>query len=809
MGDVRAVVIGGGVAGTSIAYHLTELGWSDVLLVDRSDLTSGSTFHSAGLVGQLRSSVTLTKMMMYGVELYRSLLERTGVDPSWHEVGSLRLASSTERIEELQRLAGWGQTFGLPLEIVSTDRALELFPLFDPAGVEGAAYLPTDGHLDPSGLAFALAEGAKRRGATIRTDARVTGIDVERGRVRGVRFADHEPVRTDVVVNAGGMYATQIGRLAGVEVPVVPFAHQYLLTAPVDGVSNALPTMRDPDRLVYFRAEAGGGLVMGGYERNPAPWAWEQGPPANFNHTLLPEDPERFESLAEGALSLVPAMQHAEVVKMINGPEAFTPDGEFILGESDVRGFFVAAGFCAHGIAGAGGVGKVMAEWIAEGEPEMDVWRMDIRRFGPQYRSRDYARERAYEIYARYYDIHYPNEEREAGRPLKMAPTYSRLAGLGAVFGEKSGWERPNWFANNERQDLEDRRPRGWAGQHWSTAIAAEHLATRERAGLFDESSFAKTEVSGRAAEAFLQRVCANDVDVEPGRIVYTQMLNRRGGIEADVTVTRLDEQRFRIVSGTAFGQHDRSWIRSQLGEDEDVEVHDVTARYGCLGLWGPAAREILGALADADLSNDGLPYLRAREIVVGNVPCLAARVTYVGELGWELYASSEFVQALWDALADAGEPHGLVAAGYRAIDSLRVEKGYLAWGSDITPEDTPLDAGLGFAVSTSKDFVGREALEKRRSEGASRSLRTIVLADRRAMVLGNEPVFASDGRVVARVTSGGIGYAVERSIAFAYLPADLTPAGTALEVEVFGERVAAEVVDGPLYDRTGERVRA
>ena len=812
MEEARAVVIGGGVAGTSIAYHLTELGWNDVLLVDRSDLTSGSTFHSAGLVGQLRSSVTLTRMMMYGVELYRSLLEVTGVDPSWHEVGSLRLASSTERIEELQRLAGWGQTFGLPLEIVTTERALELFPLFDPRGVEGAAYLPTDGHLDPSGLAFALAEGAKRRGARIRTGVRVTGIDVERGRVTGVRFADHEPVRTDIVVNAGGMYATQIGRLAGVEVPVVPFAHQYLLTAPVEGVTNALPTMRDPDRLVYFRAEAGGGLVMGGYERDPAPWAWEQGPPEDFNHTLLPEDLERFESLAEGAFSLVPAMQQAEVVKLINGPEAFTPDGEFILGESDVRGFFVAAGFCAHGIAGAGGVGKVMAEWIVEGEPEMDVWRMDIRRFGPQYRSRSYVRERAYEIYARYYDIHYPNEEREAGRPLKMAPTYARLAELGAVFGEKSGWERPNWFASNHREDLEDRRPRGWAGEHWSTAIAAEHLATRERVGLFDESSFAKTEVTGRGAEAFLQRVCANDVDVEPGRIVYTQMLNGRGGIEADVTVTRLEDERFRIVSGTAFGQHDRSWIGSQLADGADgadVAIHDVTARYGCLGLWGPAAREILAPLADADLSNDGLPYLRARELVVGHVPCLAARVTYVGELGWELYTSSEFVQALWDTLVAAGEPHGLAPAGYRAIDSLRVEKGYLAWGSDITPEDTPHEAGLGFAVSKRKDFVGRDALERRRSAAATRSLRTLVLADPTAMVLGNEPVFASDGRVVARVTSGGIGYAVERSIAFAYLPADLAPAGSALEVEVFGERVAAQVVDGPLYDPRGDRVRA
>ncbi|HYF10800.1 MAG TPA: FAD-dependent oxidoreductase, partial [Actinomycetota bacterium] len=403
MDEARAVVIGGGVAGASIAYHLSELGWSDVVLVDRSDLTSGSTFHSAGLVGQLRSSVTLTRMMMYGVDLYRRLAAETGVDPSWHEVGSLRLASSRERIEELQRLSGWGQTFGLPLEIVPTERALELWPLFDPTGVEGAAYLPTDGYLDPTNLTLALAEGARRRGAGIWTGTRVTSVDVAGGRIRGVRFEGREPIRTDVVVNAAGMYANQVGAFAGVEVPVVPFAHQYLLTEPLDGVLAEMPTIRDPDRLVYFRPEAGGGLVAGGYERDPAPWSWEHGPPTDFNHTLLPEDWERFEPLAEGAFSLVPAMEKVGVVKLINGPEAFTPDGEFILGESEVHGFYVAAGFCAHGIAGAGGIGKVMAEWIVEGEPELDVWRMDIRRFGAHYRSRRYARERAFEVYATYY----------------------------------------------------------------------------------------------------------------------------------------------------------------------------------------------------------------------------------------------------------------------------------------------------------------------------------------------------------------------------------------------------------------------
>jgi glycine cleavage system aminomethyltransferase T/glycine/D-amino acid oxidase-like deaminating enzyme len=803
----RAIVIGGGVGGTSIAYHLTALGWSEVLLVDRADLTSGSTFHSAGLVGQLRSSVSLTRMMMYGTDLYRKLEAETGIDVSWHEVGSLRLASSPERMQELQRQAGWGRTFGLPLEILTTEEAHERFPLFDPAGVLGAAFLPTDGYLDPSGLAIALAEGAKARGAEIRTGTRVTGIEVRHGRVRGVATADG-PIEADVVVNAGGMFANQLARMAGVEVPVVPFGHQYLLTEPIAGVTADLPTMRDPDRLVYFRPEAGGGLVMGGYERNPDPWAVEDGPPADFNGKLLPEDWPRFEALAGGAASLVPALGEAGVVRLLNGPEAFTPDGEFILGESDVGGFFVAAGFCAHGIAGAGGVGKVIAEWIVEGEPEWDVWKMDVRRFGAHYRSRGYARDRAYEVYATYYDIHYPGEERQAGRPLKLPPAYAQLEALGAEFGEKSGWERANWFRSNDDAAHEGRRPHGWAGEHWSTAIVTEHLACRDRAALFDESSFSKLEVSGPDATSFLQRICANDVDREPGAVVYTQMLNRRGGIESDLTVTRLGDDRFRLVIGTAFGNHDLAWIRKQLGAGQRVEVRDVTGAYACYGIWGPRARDVLSASTDADLSNEGFPYLSARSIDVGMAPCLALRVTYVGELGWELYTPAEFGASLFEELLGAGRDGEVVPAGYRAIDSLRVEKGYLAWGADITPEEDPFQAGLGFAVDMTKDFLGREPLEARRGRRDRPRLACLVLDDSRAMVLGNEPVF-HDGEVVSRVTSGGIGYAVDRSIAFAYLDPALIEPGTRLETEVFGERIGTEVVRRPLWDPSGDRIRS
>src|SRR4051794_33418125 len=513
-GHARAVIIGGGVGGTSIAYHLAERGWTDIVLVDRAELTSGSTFHSAGLVGQLRSSVTLTTMMMYGAGLYRRLAAETGVDPAWHEVGSLRLASSEARLEELRRQASWAKTFGLALELITASEARERFPLMSIEGVRGAVWLPTDGWLDPSGLAMALAAGARQRGGRIRTRARGVGVAVERGRVRGgaVELGDgsREELRADIVVNAAGMFAPEIGRLAGATIPIIPMAHQYLFTEAVDGVHAGLPQLRDPDNLVYFREEVGG-LCMGGYERNPMPWSLD-GVPADFNGKLLAPDWPRFEEIMAGAVRRVPAIGEAGVSRIINGPEGFTPDNDFILGESEVRGFFVAAGFCAHGIAGAGGIGRQVASWIVDGEPELDLWHMDIRRFGGQHwRSREWTLARTTEVYATYYDIHYPNEERQAGRPLRTSPTYDRLAAVGGVFGEKSGWERANWFESNAedprfggRAALERLRARGWAGEHWSPAVAAEALATRTDAGLFDETSFAKLEVVGSGATAFL-----------------------------------------------------------------------------------------------------------------------------------------------------------------------------------------------------------------------------------------------------------------------------------------------------------------
>jgi glycine cleavage system aminomethyltransferase T/glycine/D-amino acid oxidase-like deaminating enzyme len=806
----RAVIIGGGVGGTSIAYHLTELGWTDIVLVDRAELTSGSTFHSAGLVGQLRSSVTLTKMMMYGVELYRRLAAETGTDPSWHEVGSLRLASTTERLEELRRQAGWAKTFGLPLELISAAEAQARFPLLSTDGVLGAVFLPTDGWLDPSGLAQALAAGARARGARIQTHSRVVAITTAGGRVTGVeverRGGERQTIAADVVVNAGGMFAPEIGRLAGVTVPIIPMAHEYLFTEAIDGVSPDLPTMRDPDNLCYFREEVGG-LCMGGYERNPAPWSLD-GVPPDFNGKLLAPDWPRFEEIMAGAIRRVPSIADAGVSRMINGPEGFTPDNEFILGESEVRGFFVAAGFCAHGIAGAGGIGRQMASWIVEGEPELDLWKMDIRRFGAHYRSQAFTLARTTEVYQTYYDIHYPNEERQAGRPLRLSPTYETLAELGAAFGEKSGWERPNWFVSNAPDGDESLRPRGWAGMHWSPAIGAEALATRRAAGLFDETSFAKIEVIGPGAVAFLQRLCANDVDVPVGRIVYTQLLNRRGGIECDLTVTRVTGDRFLMITGTAVGQHDLGWLRRHLPSDGSVLINDLTSGRVCFALWGPRARDILASVTRDDISDAGFPYLTAQAITVGSVPVYALRVTYVGELGWELYAHTEFGLALWQTLWDAGRPHGLIAAGYRAIDALRIEKGYRVWSSDITPDETPYEAGLGFAVDLDKgDFIGRDALVAAKAAGPGKRLRCLVLDDPRSVCLGNEPV-RIDGEVAGRVTSGGYGFAVEKSIAYAYLPPAVA-IGSLGDVDVFGEWIGFEVAREPLWDPAGARIRS
>ncbi|GII58646.1 FAD-dependent oxidoreductase [Planotetraspora thailandica] len=800
--DAQVVVIGGGVAGCSVAYHLARLGWTDVILVEQHELTEGTTWHSAGFVGQLRSTVTQTRMIMYSAGLYPELRELTGLDPGWHGVGGLRLATTPERQEELVRQAGAAETYGLDMELLDAARTLERLPGLEVADVLGSLWLPGDGWLDPARLGQALAEGARRLGVRIFTGVEVTGVDVEAGRVRAVRLRksprksleetgdDEHVVSTETVVDAAGAAAGVVGRLAGVDVPIVPIKHQYVVTAEA-GVPAETPTVRDPDNIVYFR-EDGGGILVGGYIRTPQVWDTER--PLAEPRTLFAPDMPKFRESWEAAVHRLPGhlTPDTELRKVVHGPEAFTPDGEFLLGETAVAGFWVAAGFCVHGLAAAGGVGKVMAEWITDGSPEYDVFGMDVRRFGGHARSARWARARALDSYSKYYDIVYPGEERTAARPLRRSPAWVRHTALNASFGEKAGWERVNWFPPTGQDP--GSAPRGWAGRVWSPAIREECQATERAAGLFDQTSFAKLEISGKDALAGLERVCGNGLDRPVGSVVYTQLLNERGGIEADVTVTRLDDERFRLVTGTAFGVHDAALLRRH-----GLEVTDVTSALACYCLWGPQAYAILNELSDDDLT---FGYMRARQISVGHVPVLAQRVTFVGEFGWELYCPAEFGLTLWDTLMEAGLPYGMRPAGYRALDSLRLEKGYRVWGLDITPETTPLEAGLGFAVRSER----RAALAE-----PTRTLRCLVLDerhdDRPDVCLGGEPV-RLDGRPVSRITSGGYGYRVGRSIAYAYLPVGVAD-GDRVQIAVNGGWTGARVAAEPLYDPAGERVRA
>ncbi len=806
--QAQVVVIGGGVGGASIAYHLTLMGWKDVVLVERHELTAGSTWHSAGLVGQMRSDANLTRMMHYSTDLYRKLKEETGVDTSWREVGGLRLASSAERMEENKRLVGMARSFGVPMELISAKEAQKMFPLMNTDGVLGAAFTPNDGSIDPTGLTNALAAGAKNRGAKILLNTDVIGINVKDGRVCEV-VTDKGTIKTEVVVNASGMWGREIGKMVGLSLPVVPMAHLYIMTKPIAGVDHSFPNLRDPDLLVYWREEVGG-IVTGGYERQPATFGLN-GIPKTFKYQLLNPDWDRFAPLMENSIRRVPAVENAEIIKLLNGPEGFTPDGEFLLGPTSVKGFWVASAFCAHGLAGAGGIGKVMAEWIIDGHPEWDMWRLDVRRFGPNYDNLNYTVARTIETYTQYYDIHFPGEERISRRGQRLSPTYFRLRDLRCSFGEKFGWERPNWFSCYEEKAEHGHEPRGWARHSWSRAIGYEHLMTRENAGLFDETSFNKFEIRGPGALKFLNYVCANEMDVPVNTVVYTQCLNKRGGIEADVTITRLAEDRFFLITGTSFGQHDQSWLSLLMPEDGSVTIEDVGSAYACIGLWGPKARTILEKVTGDDVSNAGFPYMTAKRITVGDVPAMAVRVTYVGELGWEFYCPMEYGTRLWDTLWAAGQPDGLVAAGYKAIDTLRLEKAYRYWTGDISPDYTPYEAGIGFAVKLDKksDFIGKEALIQQKKEGLKRKLCCMTLADNRTIALGKEPIRTPDGKIIGWVASGGFGYSVGKSMAYAYLPIEHSKPGTKLQIEFFGEPMEVEVAQAPLWDPKGERIRA
>jgi len=802
--QAQVVIIGGGITGCSIAYHLTSMGWTDVILLDKGELTSGATFHAAGLVGQLRASVNITKMLKYSVELYSRLEEETGQHTAWRPVGGLRIASSKDRMEELRRSAAMAKTFGLPMELISPKEACDLFPVMTRKGIVGAAMLPTDGQIDPSDVTYALAQGARNRGAAIYTDTRVTGIKLKDGAIDEV-ITEKGSIKAEIVVNAAGIWAPEIGKMVGVAIPLIPMEHQYIITKPIKGVKKGMPTMRDPDLLVYFREEVGG-LIMGGYEHNPIPWALN-GIPRDFTKTLLKSNYEHFEPLSVLAMKRVPSIGNAEIITLLNGPEAFTSDGDFIMGESpEVKNFFVAAGFCAHGIAAAGGVGKMMAEWIIEGEPSLDLWRLDIRRLGPHHGSKTYTVNRAIEVYAHHYSMSWPYEEMTSARPLRTSPLYQRLKKAGAVFGEKYGWERPNWFAP---KGVAPKDRLAWGLPSWFEHVGKEHEAVRTKAGIIDQTSFGKIEIKGAGALQFLQKITDNQMDKLAGSLTYTQMLNEKGGIECDLTVCRLGEDHFYLITGTAFIKHDLHWIRKHLSGNSSVLVSDVTSSKACIVLCGPQARNILKQLTGDDISNERFPYMTFKEVTIGYAPVLALRITYVGELGYELHMPVEYGPYVYDDLWEAGKPFGLINAGYRCIDSLRLEKGYRYWSGDISPEYTPFEAGLDFYVKLDKgNFIGREALLAQKEKGLTRKLCCLTINSDPLMPVGKEAILDGD-KVIGLVTSGGFGHTIKKPITYGYLPIDYSKPGTRLQIEVAATRYEATVEKEPLYDHENLKVRS
>ena len=813
--QAQIIIIGGGIIGCSVAYHLAKEGAKDVLLLERGQLTCGSTFHAAGLVGQLRSSANITRVLKNSVELYRTIESETGQATGWKMNGGLRLACTKERWTELKRQATTAHSFGLEMELLSPNEAQELWPLMEVEDVIGAAFLPTDGQANPSDITQALAKGARMCGVTIFEETSVTGIRLVNQQVAAVQTENGEII-CETVVNCAGQWANELGKMAGVNVPLVSVEHQYLITEEIQGVTGDLPTLRDPDKLTYWKEEVGG-LVMGGYEPNPI--AWNSKPiPKDFIFQLLPENFDHFEQLMLQAVERVPALENAGIRKLMNGPESFTPDGNFILGEApEVKNYFVGSGFNAFGIAAAGGAGKALAEWILAGEPPMDLWVVDIRRFSNLHKNEDWVRNRTLELYGKHYTLSWPHEEHESGRPVLTSPIYEILKEQGACFGSKLGWERPNWFAPEDEtaQDIYS-----YGRQNWFPHVGKEHRAVRERVALFDQSSFAKFRIIGTDAEKALNRICANNVAKPSGALTYTQMLNSKGGIECDLTVARLAKDEFYLVSGTGFRTHDSAWIRSQFLVDEKVELHDITEEWATFSLMGPLAREVLAQVTENDLENDNFPFGTCQNIVIKEelsleVPnILALRVTYVGELGWELHMPRDSADSVYEVLMEAGKDSGISNAGYRAIESLRLEKSYRAWGADITADTTPFEAGLGWAVKlkSGTDFIGREALLSKQKQPLKKRLACFTINDPDVVLLGRETIYRN-GEVVGWLTSGGWGYTVNKNIGYGYVrnpegvDSEYFISGT-YELEVATVRHSCKLQLGPLYDPKMERVR-
>ncbi len=806
----RAVIIGGGIIGCSTAYHMGKLGWTDTVLLERKKLTSGTTFHAAGLVGQLRTSANITQLLGYSVDLYKRLEAETGLQTGWKMNGGLRLACNAERWTEVKRQATTAHSFGLEMHLLTPQEAQDLWPLMTIDDLVGAAYLPTDGQANPSDITQSLAKGARMAGVKIFEDTTVTRIIVENGRIRGVE-TPFGTIECEKVIACAGQWTRTLAATVGVNVPLVSVEHQYMVTERIEGVTPDLPTLRDPDRLTYWKEDVGG-LVWGGYEPNPKPWALN-GIPEEFHFDLLTSDYDHYSQFMDNAIARVPALATAGVKQLINGPESFTPDGNFILGEApELRNFYVGAGFNAFGIASAGGAGMALAEWAATGAAPYDLWPVDIRRFGRVHQSTDWVRARTLEAYGKHYTIAWPSEEMRSVRPTRRSPLYAHLKAAGACFGEKLGWERPNWFADLAAGETPVDRY-SYQRPGWFSAVAREHHAARTAAVVIDQTSFAKFTLKGPGAAAALNWIAAGNVDRAVGSLTYTQMLNPKGGIEADVTVARVAVDEFYIVTGTGFATRDFDWIDRNL--TGDCQLVDVTSGSSVLSLMGPHARQVLSAVTDADLSNAAFPFATARRISVAGCPVLALRVTYVGELGWELHMPTDVAVTVYEALMVAGGPHGLTNAGYRAIETLRLEKGYRAWGSDIGPDHTPVEAGLAWAckLKSGVDFQGRAALQAQLAGGVRKRLACFTVDDPSVILLGRETI-TRNGVRAGWLSSGGFGHTVGLPIGLGYVR---NPDGVTDQYMTSGDyalEVASEIIPArlhlqPLYDPANARVRS
>ncbi len=808
--SAEIVIIGGGIIGCSTAYHLAAAGAREVLLLEQGQLSCGTTWHAAGLVGQLRSSANITRLLNYSVELYQRLEQETGLATGWKMNGGLQLACNQDRWIEIKRRATTAHSFDLPMELLTPQQALEMWPMMDISDVVGAAFLPTDGQANPSDITRSLASGARHKGAKIYENTPVTAITVNADRVTGV-VTDRGTIRCEKLVNCGGQWARKLGAMAGVNVPLQSVEHQYMVTEPLaEPVPGNLPTLRDPDRLLYFKEEVGG-LVMGGYEHNPVAWA-RQGFPEHFHFSLLNSNWDLFEQHMEQALIRVPALAETGVKTLINGPESFTPDGNFILGEApEVENFFVGAGFNAFGIAAAGGAGKALAEWVLAGEPPFDLWPVDIRRFGTVHRDPEFVCNRTLESYGRHYSMDWPQQEFLSERPRLVSPLYPLLKARGACFGSKLGWERPNWFAI-DGQEPHDRYSYGRA--NWFDAVAAEHRAVREAVAVFDQSSFAKFVCKGPDAARVLSWLCANEIERPVGTVVYTQLLNDHGGIECDLTVCRVAEDEFYLVTGTGFRSHDLAWIRSQMPIGAVMEIKDLTEQWGTLAVMGPQTRNVLQQLTTTDLSNTAFPFASTQTIEIAGQSIRALRITFVGELGWELHMPNNAMPSVYAAIMAAGEKVGIRDAGYRAIESLRLEKAYRVWSTDLTADRTPYAAGLSWAVkmASGKDFKGRAALAVLDPKRPPQRLCCFTVADPDVVLHGRESIYRN-AEQVGYLTSAGWGYTANCNIGYGYVQAkqgvDLEYLRLGqYELEVACQRVACRLQLRPLYDPQQQKIR-